>query len=284
MKRKILLTIAILLTCVTTYSADVNEAYKVAVGGFSYTPKETKKSVGNMLGTIATTALTGMTTEHQAQYVDAVRASIISGFSKVVRFRVVEVGEDSGELHSFYVDGVISNISTTSKIEPNSNKNKPDSQYFRSLIGVTVNLKDVLTGEVVDSQTFSVNESDCSWVASAEKAINNSLKRLSDKIALHYNGKFPLRASVIEAGEVKNDKQKSVYIDLGSSSGMYKGLQFVVYSVKTIAGKEARMEIGRVKVETVLGDDLSECKVSKGDKKVKSALDNGETLVLISRF
>ncbi len=270
----------VLAASLPTYSADVNETYKAAVGGFSYTPKIEKRHGGRVLDAIAT----GKMTEQQGQYANAVRASIISGLSNVVRFRVVEAGEDSGELHKFYVDGVISNISTTSKMEPNSEKGKPDLQYFKSLIAVTINLKDVLTGEVVDSRMFSISESDCSWVSSAEKAIDNSLKGLSSKVATHYNVMFPLTGSIIEAGEVKKDKQKQVYIDLGATFGVRKGLQFIVYSVKTIAGKEAKVEIGHLKIEKVLGDELSDCKVTKGDKQLKEALDNSETLIVVSQF
>ena len=68
-------------------------------------------------------------------------------------------------------------------------------------------------------------------------------------------------------------KQKTVYIDLGTSLSAYKGQQFDVYSVKEIAGKEARIEIGRLKVEEVLGEELSLCKVTKGEKEIKTYVD-----------
>lgn len=269
---------------VSAQESDANETYKVAVGSFSYTPKKEKKGIGHTLGVIATSLLTGQTTQQQAQYADAVRANIISGLSHVVRFRVVEAGQDMGELHHFYVDGVISDIATTTQVEPNKEKGKPDIVRYKALVDVTVNLKDVVTGEVIDSRMFGVTESDCSWVPTTEKAVENALRHLASNIALHYNGTFPLTGSIIESAAVKNDKQKSVYIDLGASFGLYKGLKFIVYSMKTVAGKEARIEIGRLKVEKVLGDELSECKVSKGDKALKTAMDNGETLIVVSRF
>lgn len=64
---------------------------------------------------------------------------------------------------------------------------------------------------------------------------------------------------------------------------MGEGQQFNVYILKNIAGREARQEIGRLKVEEVMGDDLSLCKVTRGEKEIKTALDKGETLVVISR-
>ena len=59
----------------------------------------------------------------------------------------------------------------------------------------------------------------------------------------------------------KKDKQKTVYIDLGSREGAFAGIHMGVFIVKTIAGREARQQIGKLKVETVLGDDISLCKV-----------------------
>ena len=53
-----------------------------------------------------------------------------------------------------------------------------------------------------------------------------------------------------------------------------------VYTVKTVAGKEAKKQIGKLKIEDVQGDDISLCKVQSGGRDIKSALDNGETLVI----
>ena len=94
---------------------------------------------------------------------------------------------------------------------------------------------------------------------------------------------FPLSASIIERGEIKKKKQKTVYIDLGSKFEAYKGQQFDIFSLKTIAGKEARIEIGRLKIDEVLGEDISLCKVTRGEEEVKEALDGGATLIVITR-
>ncbi len=64
-----------------------------------------------------------------------------------------------------------------------------------------------------------------------------------------YNQMFPLRASIVEKGEAKKNKQKEVYIDLGAPDGVYKGLQFDVFLVKTIAGKEAKTMIAGLRLK-----------------------------------
>ena len=55
-----------------------------------------------------------------------------------------------------------------------------------------------------------------------------------------------------------------------------------VYSVKTIAGREAKSQIGKLKIEEVEGEDISLCKVQSGGKDIKEALDSGQKLQVIS--
>ena len=151
------------------------------------------------------------------------------------------------------------------------------------LINVTLNLKDARTDEAVDSHIFSMTDSDISWMTTADKALNDAIDRLASRISEYYNHRYPLHGCIVERGEEKKDKQRTVYIDLGNNSRVEKGQQFNIYVLKSIAGREARQEIGRLKIEEVMGDELSLCKVSKGEKEVKTALDQEKTLVIISR-
>lgn len=267
--------------------ADRNVVYKVATGDFAYTAGKMKNSVGNVLGAIAEAMVTGKTSQQQSQYADAVRASVVSGLSNVRRFRTIEADyilhRPASDEQAFYVDGTIANISTVTKTEPSTTKGAPANQYHRCLISVTVNLKDAHDDTVENSHTFSITDSDMSWLGSTDKAVSDALERLTAKVADYYNAIFPLHASIIEAGEVKKDKQKEVFIDLGAANGAYKGVQFDVFLVKTVAGKEARTMIGRLKIEEVQGDEISLCKVTKGSDKIKNALDQGQTLMITSR-
>ncbi len=264
-----------------------NVVYKVMTGDFAYTAGEKKTSVGNVLGAIAEAMVTGKSSQQQAQYADAVRASVVSGLSNVMRFRTIEgdimLNNPTSDEPAFYADGTITNISTVTKTEPSTKKGAPANQYYRCLISVTINLKNANDDAVENSHTFSITDSDLSWLGSTEKAVNDALERLTRKVSDYYNGLFPLYASIIEAGEVKKDKQKEVYIDLGTANGAYKGMQFNVYLVKTVAGRESRSEIGRLKIEEVQGDDLSLCKVTRGGDKIKDALQNDASLVVITR-
>lgn len=266
-----------------------NSFLKVAVGDIRYVDKahSKKQNVGSILTDLATTAVTGKSTTQHDEYAPSVREAIVKALSDVTRFRVIDGGfhldELAGNEEALYVDGTINSITGTSQVTPSTVKDKPAEQAYKVLINVTLNLKDARTDEAVDSHIFSMTDSDISWMTTADKALNDAIDRLASRISEYYNHRYPLHGSIVERGEEKKDKQRTVYIDLGSGCRVGKGQQFNIYVLKSIAGREARQEIGRLKVEEVMGDDLSLCKVTRGEKEVKTALDQEKTLVVISR-
>lgn len=266
-----------------------NSFPKVSVGDIRYVDKaHTKKqTVGSILTDLATTAVTGKSTTQHDEYAPSVREAIVKALSDVIRFRVIDGDFRSDELASndeaLYVDGTINSITGTSQVSPSTVKDKPAEQSYKVLINVTLNLKDARTDEAVDSHIFSMTDSDISWMTTADKALNDAIDRLASRISEYYNHRYPLHGSIVERGEEKKDKQRTVYIDLGNNCRAEKGQQFNIYVLKSIAGREARQEIGRLKIEEVMGDDLSLCKVTKGEKEVKEALDQERTLVVSSR-
>ena len=267
---------------------DRNTVFKVAIGEFSYTPKQQKENVGSVLGAVGEALLLGKTTQRHDNYNEAVRASIVKGLSGVRRFNAIDGAFQEGEvkegMKALYVDGTILNVSTTTQIETHTDsKKKTDTTtYYKAIIGVTVNVKDATNDYVVNSQTFNVSDYDLSLVESTEGAINNALKVLSGQITRFYNRYFPLSAFIIERGNEKKDKQQEVYIDLGGQHGAYSGMHLTVYSVKTIAGRYARKELGKLKIKDVMGDDISLCKVTSGGKNIKAALDEEQMVVAIT--
>ncbi len=246
-----------------------NVCYKVKTGEVKYSAPEKKATVGNVLGGLAETMLTGKTTSQLPEYSEAVKASVVSGLDNARRLTIIE-GAPDGIGHDYILSGSISNISTTSKIDPPAKKGGTGNEYYKALISVTVNLSDAQSAEMIDSHIFSVSDNDLGWMGSRERAMDGALKALSYKVTTYYNAIFPLYASIIERGEIDKDKQKTVYVDLGTANGVSEGMQFDVYTVKTIAGKEAKTEIGRLKISKVMGDDISLCKVNKGDKQIKT--------------
>lgn len=263
---------------------DKNVIYKVAVGEFGYSPQQHgKPSVGDVLIAVADAMSSGNTHSNQLpQYAGAVRASIVSGISSSWRLNATEDGLSQDEIESnaplLFADGYINNISSTTKTDKTSDGKT--RKYYRCLISVTVNLKNPRTGEVVDTHTFKVSEDDCSWLASVEKAMDDARSTLNRKVCNYYGHKYPWTGSIVEGASTKKDKQKEVYVDLGSVHRMYKGAKLIVYAVKTVAGHESRSEVGTLKVEEVQGEDLSLCKVTHGADRIKQALDAGDALIV----
>ena len=179
------------------------------------------------------------------------------------------------------VDGTVNYISTTRELRTRSDKKEKIPEFYAQ-IGLTLNLKDAASGNVINSQVFEVNKSSWSWFKSTDSAIKDALEGLRKKLVRYYNSAFPYSAHILERGTEKKDKQKELYIDLGASHGLQEGTHLAVYVIGSIGGKETRKQIGRLKVNAVEGDEVSLCKVVSGGKDIKAALDAGEQLLIIS--
>lgn len=94
----------------------------------------------------------------------------------------------------------------------------------------------------------------------------------------------PLYGTILEVNKVKKDDAKEVYISLGSDHGVDTDTWFGVYVTRTIAGRESKKKIGQLKVSAVEGGDISLCKVRKGGKEIKSALDQKQDVTLKSEY
>lgn len=243
----------------------------------------------NTIGSILTQALelsagTASTTQDYPEYADAVRAAVAGGVGSARRIEVIDgkflPGEIDDEEHALYFDGIISSIKVTHRVRTwtdNSNK-VHESDEYKGVITATINLKYAKNDVIMKTYSITSSAYSDSWYGSADEALSYAISRVRSYIRGSLNSAFPLFASIVESATAKKDKQKEVYIDLGNPDGVHTGMQFAVYVIKTIAGKEARSEIGRLKVVEVMGDDISLCKVMRGGKDIKAAIDNGATL------
>lgn len=255
---------------------------KVVLGmnSITYTKPEDKGTLSKILDAV----LLGEVTSDQGKYQDAVRAAVLKGLSQTHRITVIDgqlSKDEAARPGALYTDGTVSNLSTTSKTETYKVDGKTRTRtYYKALIGVTLHVKNAQTDEIVDSPTFNISEWDISWIETQDGAMMKALENLSGRVTRYYNRWLPLTAKVLEGARDKKDKQKEVYIDLGSAEGAYPGLHMAVYTVKTVAGREAKKQIGKLRVEEVQGEDISLCKVQSGGRDIKTALDSGETLVI----
>ena len=290
--KKLVMTLAAVLCCTFTISAqnvqaDRNKQYNIVLNNSQYTHRDEKMSTGDAVSKILTGVLTGKTSVQAPKFEEDVKTAIVKGLSNARRFRYNEgllQSSDNAEGGHIVVDAVITNI--TAKSESKDTKDKDGktkvTTTYTGLIDVTLTLKDAKTGEVIANPTVKGQGSGNSNFDTADKAIHDAIGKLSNRITAWLNKYRPIQANILEGAAVKKDKQKEVYIDLGSSEGAFEGLHMGVYVVKTVAGREAKSQIGKLRIEAVEGDDISRCKVTSGGKDIKAAIDAGEKLKAIS--
>lgn len=282
--KKLIMLVALMATIAVGNAQNVpeNMVQNVSVMEMSYTVKEAPKSaVGTVVGAVLD-VLADQTTTEEPGYSDALRASVIMALSNVRRFKVTDgLQVAPNDATNFIVDGTINYISITRELKLASNKKDKIPQFYAQ-ISLTLNIKDVTTGTVLNSQVFEVNKTGWSWVNSTDTAIKNALETLRKRLEKYYNTAFPYTAHILERGTEKKDKLKELYIDLGAMHGLREGTHFDVYLLGNIGGKETRKQIGRLRVKSVEGDEVSLCKVSSGGKEIKAAIDELQQLLIVS--
>ena len=287
--KNFLLTLTAVLCCAMPISAQEgrNQAYRITLGNVQYAHHDEKLSAGDAVGKILTGVLTGQTSVQATKYEEDVKAAIIKGLSGAYRFRyndgLLQI-DDVAEEGNLVVDALIINIQAKSSSHSWKDKNGKTqvNTYYTGVTEVMLTLKDAKTGEVMANPTMKGQGSTNSSFSTSDQAVRDAIGKLSNRIIVWLNNYRPLQANIIEGAAAKKDKQKEVYIDLGSSEGAFEGLHMGVYIVKTVAGREAKSQIGKLKIEAVEGDDISRCKVQSGGKDIKAAIDGGEKLLVIS--
>ena len=285
------MTIAAVLCCSLTVSAqdtqtNRNQVYNIMLNNVEYTHRDEKLSAGEAVGQILSGVLTGQTSVQASKYEDDVKNAIIKGLSGAHRFRYndgLAQLKDVVQEGNIVVNAVITNIQAESSTS--SLKLKDDvktSTTYRGIVEAMLTLKDLKTGEVIANPSFGGKGTSFSSYSTSDKAIKEAIAHFATRITAWLNKYSPLQANIIEGTAAKKDKQKEVYIDLGSSEGAYEGLHMGVFQVKKIGGREAKSQIGKLKIEAVEGDDISRCKVQSGCKDIKAAIDAGEKLRVIS--
>lgn len=273
---KLLFFSFLLLSVATAQAQEARNAHLYTIlDKVEYTPK--KKTV---LDVITDVLVTGETTTDNSEYIAPVRAAIVKGLAATHRMSVVDGIDDMPKdmAPAYYMDATISSLSTTTKTEVVDEKKNTKRTLYKVFVSVILHLKDTRSGEVTASPQFNVSEYSMTWVTSAQTAMSDALGELSKEVCKYFNRFAPLYANIVEGARDNNDKQKEVYIDLGEKDGVYKGLHFNVFTVKTVAGKEAKKQIGKLKISDVQGDELSLCKVLSGGKDIKAAIDAGENI------
>lgn len=263
-----------------------NQTYNITLGNVQYAHHDEKMSAGEAIGKVLTGLATGQVSVQATKYEGDVKNAIIKGLSGAYRFHYND-GLQTGELAeegNIVADAIITNIQAKSNTQTwKDTKGKiQTSTYYTGIAEAMLTLKDAKTGEVITNTSFKGQGTTVSSFSTSDQAIRDALGKLSNRISAWLNKYKPLQANIIEGSTAKKDKQKEVYIDLGNSEGAFAGLHMGVFIVKTVAGREAKSQIGKLKIEAVEGDEISLCKVQSGGKDIKAAIEAGQQLQVIS--
>jgi hypothetical protein len=292
MMKKMMMTLAAVLCCSMTVSAqDVqeirNQTYNITLDKIQYAHHGEKLSAGEAVGAVLSGVLTGQTSVEASKYEDDVKSAIMKGLSGAHRFRfndgLLRLG-DVVEDGNLIVDALITNIQAKSSSRTWKDKDGKThvDTWYTGIVEAVLSVKDAKTGDVLANPTVRGRGDASSNFSTSDQAIKDAINRLSNSVTSWLNKYKPLQANIIQGATAKKEKQKEVYIDLGSNEGAYVGLHMGVYEVSIIAGREAKSEIGKLKIEEVQGVDISLCKVQSGGKDIKAALDAGARLRVIS--
>ena len=263
-----------------------NQTYNITLGNVQYAHHDEKMSAGEAIGKVLTGLATGQVSVQATKYEGDVKNAIIKGLSGAYRFHYDD-GLQTGDLAkegNIVADAIITNIQSKSNTQTwKDTKGKiQTSTYYTGIAEAILTLKDAKTGEVITNTSFKGQGTTVSSFSTSDQAIRDALGKLSNRISAWLNKYKPLQANIIEGSSAKKDKQKEVYIDLGNSEGAFAGLHMGVFIVKTVAGREAKSQIGKLKIEAVEGDEISLCKVQSGGKDIKAAIEAGQQLQVIS--
>ena len=262
-----------------------NQTYNITLGNVQYAHHDEKMSAGEAIGKVLTGLATGQVSVQATKYEGDVKNAIIKGLSGAYRFHYND-GLQTGELAeegNIVADAIITNIQAKSNTQTwKDTKGKiQTSTYYTGIAEAMLTLKDAKTGEVITNTSFKGQGTTVSSFSTSDQAIRDALGKLSNRISAWLNKYKPLQANIIEGSSAKKDKQKEVYIDLGNSEGAFAGLHMGVFIVKTMAGREAKSQIGKLKIEAVEGDEISLCKGQSGGKDIKAAIEAGQQLQVI---
>lgn len=277
------------LCCLISVSAqeERNQIYNIMLGNVQYTHSNDKETSGEKVNKIVTGIATGKTSEQLRMYESDVKTAIVNGLASARRYHYTDSPLSSADSlleGNLLVEALITNItgnSETTTKKDKEGKTKVETCYS-CMVETVLAFKNLKNGLAEDKQSFRVTSPSFTKYTTQDDAVRKTMDDLSYRIKSWLNKKAPLQASIIEGTTAKKDKQKEVYIDLGSREHGVVGIHFGVYVMKNVAGQEAMQQIGKLKVEAVEGENLSRCKVQSGGKEIKSAIDSGLLLKVIS--
>lgn len=216
------------------------------------------------------------------------RNAVLSSLSHYPRLRVVDVQTEasideetkrrlkeaalsdelarSGQMKQLGADYILEGH--VSKLTTERKTNSEGKVSYDGEVIYTLKLVSTEDGTVAFSNNYTASSSSCDTDAEARtKALSSAGVSCAMIEAV-----FPLHGALIDADYTeKKGKMRTCYVNLGSVHGVSEGMFLDVRSVTNIAGRVVYEEVGVLKIEKVLAEDLSECSVVSNGKEILEA-------------
>lgn len=216
------------------------------------------------------------------------RNAVLSSLSNYPRLRVIDVETESsidqetkrrlkeealadelarsGQMKQLGADYILEGF--VSKLETQSKKDSEGKVSYKSQMAYTIKVVSTENGTVAFSNNYTASSGSCDTEAEARtKALKDAAVTCEMIEAV-----FPLNGILVDQDYTeKKGKMKTCYVTLGSIHGVVEGVFLDVRKSKNIASRTVYEEVGILKVEKVLADDLSECSVVSNGKEILEA-------------
>ena len=217
------------------------------------------------------------------------RNAVLASLSKYPRLRVIDVETESsideetkrrlkeealadelarsGQMKQLGADYIMEGY--ISKLEAQREKDSKGNITYDGKMAYSIKVVSTEDGTVVFSNNYTASDSSCKTEAEAK---TNALKKAAVTCDLIENV-FPLNGTLIELDYTeKKGKMKTCYVNLGTVHGVAEGMFLDVKSVTNKAGREVYEDVGVLKIEKILAEDLSECSVVSNGKELLEAI------------
>lgn len=216
------------------------------------------------------------------------RNAVLSSLSNYPRLRVIDVETESsidqetkrrlkeealadelarsGQMKQLGADYILEGF--VSKLETQSKKDSEGKISYKGQMAYTIKVVSTENGTVAFSNNYTASSGSCDTEAEAKtKALKDAAVTCEMIEAV-----FPLNGTLVDQDYTeKKGKMKTCYVTLGSIHGVVEGVFLDVRKSKNIASRTVYEEVGVLKVEKVLADDLSECSVVSNGKEILEA-------------
>ncbi|MCF2581945.1 penicillin-binding protein activator LpoB [Bacteroides caecigallinarum] len=216
------------------------------------------------------------------------RNAVLSSLSNYPRLRVIDVETESsidqetkrrlkeealadelarsGQMKQLGADYILEGF--VSKLETQRKTDSEGKVSYKGQMAYTIKVVSTENGTVAFSNNYTASSGSCDTEAEARtKALKDAAVTCEMIEAV-----FPLNGILVDQDYTeKKGKMKTCYVTLGSIHGVVEGVFLDVRKSKNIASRTVYEEVGVLKVEKVLADDLSECSVVSNGKEILEA-------------